>query len=468
MKSYQKSIFALSVFLTLAFFPTCHATSITSAEVINPKWSVGKPWEPIQIRMNITGSDKILTNVTIYYSFNTTENWIKDSMYLSYGNNITGSWDYIIQGQADGSIIYFYSKIFYEDGSYEQIRSNDNPRVWKIRLPDPYFRIHFFSVENIDEKKLTADIKVSFEIVDDIDADYREVILENHLSELSISEYRYVKVLSSSQRYRYFGQLDIKGLRLSGDTTRFPYDDYQLWLEFNTRRINSTKNDIVNVNLAGNETYIWEKDWSTDTLEDGSIRVTTNFIRRNQSIFWFVIPLQVFLFIMAASMMINPIELGNRLMIFTGLIFYLFTFSNQIRSFVPERAYGTSFAEIFIPYLALFTTGYLIFSIINYTFNKEVVENISRASKEQIFAISFYIDLVIVALPLAFVFIPVIKSELVTLKLVDIMPQNLYRMIYVIPVAGLVFRILFYFLSRYRRRRYRPRARRARRLDDYI
>lgn len=428
-------------------YPFCGASSMTSAHIIHPKWSIGKPWEPMYIRMNITSSDKTLTNVTIYYSFNTTDNWIEDYMYLSHGNNITGSWDYIIQGQPDGSIIYFYSRVFYEDGSYGQTLSKENPKIWKIRLPEPYFKIHYFSIENIDEKKLTADIKVSFEIVHDTDADYREVILENHIGDSWISEYRYVKVPSSSQRYRYFGQLDIESLRLSGDTTRFPYDGYYLWLEFNTRGINSTINDIVNVNLAGDETYIWEKDWSTDTLDDGSIKVAITFKRRNQSIFWYEIPLLVFLLILAGSMMINPIEIGNRLRIFIGLIFYLFTYSSHIRDFVPERAYGTSFAEIFIPYLALFTTGYLIISIINYTFNKELTQNLSE---DNIFVWGLFIDLVIVSLPLVFVFFPVIKSELVTLKLFDIMPGNLYPMIYAIPAGGLIVRYCFHILRRRR------------------
>ena len=54
------------------------------------------------------------------------------------------------------------------------------------------------------------------------------------------------------------------------------------------------------------------------------------------------------------------------------------------------------------------------------------------------------IDLIIVALPLVFVFLPVIKGEFVTLKLFDIMPRNLYTLIYAIPAGGLIVRYLFY------------------------
>ena len=431
--------------LSISFGVYCFAFEITSAEVIYPRMKTGAPSEPIRIGLNTSNLQRNIFNVTLYYSFNSTEFNNKGLMRLIEGNNTFGQWEYEFSPQPNGTTLYFYAKVYFTNGDTYTPLSPKDARYWKIWQPNPSIRLHYFSVESIDEKKLTADVKCSIDINWPIDSEWVEVRLYNKMEKNVLSEERILKIpADTSKRFWYHTQIDIKNLRLTGDDFRFPYDKYFLDLNFLLPQAEKAILDVFNVHINKQDSYIWKDNWEGNIKSDNIIRIYTSFIRRPQNRFWFSIQILVFLFILGGSYMLDSYDkIDTRIRIYIGLIFYLFTFSLQIQRFVPERAIGISFAEIILPYLALFVCIYLLFTIINYKIRKHITKNHIKLNQ---LAIEFLFEILSVGIvTLISMFSVVIKNKyFISITLLELIPLELSPFFTIWPFYGSGLKLYFY------------------------
>ena len=88
------------------------------------------------------------------------------------------------------------------NGLDHSLVTTDEPWVYKVEIYEPSFSILFFSIEEIHEKELLVDVKVTFDIYWAYDADFVFVELENQNM-----EQRRFRV-NSTQRFHYQSQID--------------------------------------------------------------------------------------------------------------------------------------------------------------------------------------------------------------------------------------------------------------------
>ena len=358
------------VFIFLLPFVNASPTGISGPAVIEPKYNIGAPWDTIKFGLNITDAEHDIVSVILYYSNETVpKNYVPVPMQLVSGNNRTGNWICQIPPQKNGTTIWYYACIIDSTGEKFCTPGPEHPRRFVIRVPSPKFVITNFIIERVDEKLLTADISVSFYIEWPEDVKSIRILYNNRWWDSGS-----VLINASRQRFRYSGQVSIKGLHLIGNAEEFPFDKYYLDINFTFLHFRYPFQAKVEFQFytidfgTYSDYYMWDYRYKViiDKGEHSSIiNIHIDFTRKMERTYFFTIPTLICFFLLGGSYLLDSDkELRSRLTIYlTIFVFVIGTFTENIRELIPNRVIGVTTAELLLNWLAVYSGIFAISSL---------------------------------------------------------------------------------------------------------
>ena len=399
MKKIQvASCFFLSIFLVTTFSVPVSGHRYYQAHELNV-WNIGKPWQPIEFGVDIENSEVDVQNVTFYYSLNEMveeEGYTKELMTLKNGTVRNGFWNYTLEGQENGTTIYYAYKVYFEDGSYQGPEYPlYNPYSYRVFYPPKKFELTSFEMRNLDPISLTVDLRCGFNIVYWSDADSIPVTFWNKGSENYFTQTKVVNVSQAGKNNRYYFReiVDINNFTLSGDGTDFPFDEYFLDVEFELYYL---KNITYSLRNEGNYRYFPEQTFDVsftrkpevigNSSEIQKIGFKVELTRTLQNFVSIISPIVMMLSVIGASLLIDPKKhLEGRLTIYTALFVFALTFSNFN---IPSKFIGGNFTEASYLYASIIAGIFSFFSIIEHFWSESNHTEIAISSRFDFLAIS--------------------------------------------------------------------------------
>jgi hypothetical protein len=430
--------------------PKASATNIEFKRVIS-KWNIGAPWEPMKFGVNITDSEIDVLNVTLFYALNTKDprSFVKVQMKLeSEGDLRNGFWSYTFSGQPNSTIVYYAYAVYYVDGSYQGPEpSLDAPYEWRISSPpQSVLRLHSLQIRNVDPIELTVDIDCDFYITWNTDQEAVWLQVTNKIDDYYYSEQRNdIYIPHAASRYEYRGQVTIEDLKLTNDPSPFPFDNYFLELEFglfDCVNCDTVQCDIKQIELPTPFNYVWNFRHNTPQVTNETITTKFYFERRPQNALNIILPLYVCWFSLGASLMIDHEKLRTRLAIYIALFVFLLNFTGYIRSFVPTKALGISFAEMAFLYLSLYMGIYFVLSVVGNYFANHYKTMKDADNKEEKWRHLrrkwglLILDFLAFFVSVLFAFFwPVIQSDTTSKTLMDLIPDYRVKLVFLIALS---------------------------------
>jgi len=422
------------------FVPKASSMTVTMPYIVYPSSRPGAPWDKIKFLINVTGAENPITNVTLFYSTNETtpRTYTKVPMELIHGDNFTGTWVCEIPPQKNGTMIYFYSTVIDSKGEDHSVITIDEPTRFEIAVYKPRFSIIFFSIEGIDEKNLLADIKLTFDIYWPNDYQKINIWLNNqNLEQRQL-------IISATERFKFSGQLDVKGLKLSGDATQFPLDHYSLNLNFSVP-FNATTTFLPKSIWFGTSAdyYIWTYSYNnkTDCGYFSTISVNTKIERRIEHANYYIFPILIYAFVLGSTYLLSSDDhIRSRLTVYLTLFVFAWQYGNTIKDSIPTIAIGVTFAEIAMNWLAYFTGIYIIATFLgNFLMNR-----IEEKELEKRIFVDISIDgIAIFLISLIFFSIQILRTPFYTKTLFQCIPNNLGFIFYFGLVFGWALKLTF-------------------------
>lgn len=379
----------LILFLDLSVEPAGSSPTTVSVYIIEPGFSVGAPWDRVRIGINVTDAEYPIETPRIFYTFSHIDkdfslweaNFSVATMQLEEGNEFWGCWSYELPQQENGTVIWYYVSLKDSSGSQlSPISSREEANQFRILIPASTFRIQYLAIDVVDEKNLTADITCSIMMRDgSSDRSFLTVYLSDQ-----VSRERTLRVARAGERFFYSSQFAIQGLRLIGDPTSFPFDNYELRLSFYSPLTCDPTFEPGDVRIVDyNDRSIWtiESDQPIEERQVGSrVTATMSLGRKIENTYYFVVPTIICFILLGGSHTLPSNEdtgLRNRLTIYlTVFVFVMGSFSaNQvIQNMIPAMAQRITIAELTLTWLAAYLGVYAFFSLLGY-FSRDWAES---------------------------------------------------------------------------------------------
>lgn len=342
---------------------------VTGPYIAHPSQPIS-PWEDVTIVTNITDVESGTRSVTLFYSTNasTPRQYLPVNMNRTQGDDKNCSYTGQIPRQANGTIVYYFTKI--TDGSgntYESSASENDPNYYRVIVLPSIFQITYLGIEKIDPRELTADIRVTFRAYLQMpDEPPRiSVHLQNDFADVRTIE------IPLSRKYEYEIQTDLKGLQLLGDASLYPLDHYYLDLRFAIffKTVSAIYSQDIVYFAQLSDNYVWALHQTSATnssaISGSEISVHIDFDRRLENSYYVILPLILGFIILGGTPMLSSGRgLQSRLTIYLALFVSVMGVISAINKLVPARAAGFTFAEIGFTALGTYVGVFVVASIL--------------------------------------------------------------------------------------------------------
>jgi len=350
-----------------------HCASASPSEVVgpyiaNPAQPIS-PWEEVTIVTNVTDFVSGTSAVTLFYSTDASapRHYTSVPMTRVHGDQKQGSYLAQIPEQPNGTDIYFFTTIVDGSGNaYEMTFDERDPAHYRVMVFPSYFDIIYLGIEQVDPTELTADIRVTFRVYLPFQGEPpRNILVQLHND---FVDSRTVEVPLSG-KYEYELQTDLKGLHLIGDASLYPFDRYNLDLNFTlffmTASASYSSEAIYFARFSDN--YVWQlRSTSTanpDALSGSRISVHIDFDRKLESAYSVVLPLILGFVALGVVPMLRRSNLSARTAICLAILTFAVAFPFTISSFVPQSASRATLAETGFISLLAYSVVFLITSV---------------------------------------------------------------------------------------------------------
>lgn len=298
-------------------------------------------------------------------------------MNLTIGTLRNGFWNYTLDGQKNGTIIYYSYEVIFEDGTY-QGPFLFQPYSYSIYLPTQKFEITSFEVHNLNPLALTVDLRIGFNIVYWSDADSLSIELRNKVEKYYLLQIIPVNISQAgvNNRFEFREVVEVKNLSLVGEGKDFPFDEYFLNVEFGL-----FKKDIEYI-LKNQGIYKYFPNQTFDitftqrpelvgnlSSYDRRIEMKCGFKRNFHNFISIVAPLSMMFILVGSSTLIGSSKhLSEKLALYTALFVFALTFSSFN---VPTEYVGNNFIETSYLFASIFAGIFAFFSIIDFYLCRE-------------------------------------------------------------------------------------------------